>query len=402
MRGMTREFSPQRLLYVHTAPVPSKAANSIQVVKTCQALADRGIEVALFCPGDVGANLERSIVTAYGLDRVGFRAQAVRRWPVPGGELLMGVRSIISAKRPTLLYTRSVSVAFAAASLGLSVALELHDAQTWRPALATRFAQLTRSQRLRRVVVISQRLADFMTANFPDLAGRVTVAHDASDPVSNPPPAPAVIHRNAECLNVGYVGHLYPGKGMEMIAALAPRLSSVTFHVVGGTDVDLARWRGRLSQARNVFFYGHQPHQMTPQFIQAFDVLVAPYSKNVQGVGGGGNLADWMSPLKIFEYMAAGRPIVSSDLPVLREVLTDGVNALLAEPDNVDSWAEALTTLARDRKLRARLGARAQTDFLAGYTWEHRARTIADSLFGPSVEPEWRWAAEPHAAFTES
>jgi glycosyltransferase involved in cell wall biosynthesis len=64
------------------------------------------------------------------------------------------------------------------------------------------------------------------------------------------------------------------------------------------------------------------------------DVLLAPYLSDVEGHGRGRNIAEGMSPLKLFEYMAHGKPIVSSDLPVIREVLRDSVNSVLVSPDN--------------------------------------------------------------------
>jgi glycosyltransferase involved in cell wall biosynthesis len=87
-----------------------------------------------------------------------------------------------------------------------------------------------------------------------------------------------------------------------------------------------------------------------------------------------------MSPLKIFECMAHAKPIVSSDLPVLREVLTDEVNALLCDPDDIESWVNAIERLRKDQDLRARLAERARLDFDTNYSWAKRADKIAALL----------------------
>jgi glycosyltransferase involved in cell wall biosynthesis len=86
-----------------------------------------------------------------------------------------------------------------------------------------------------------------------------------------------------------------------------------------------------------------------------------------------------MSPLKIFEYMASGRAIVASDLPVLREVLNNR-NAVLCEADNVDQWRQAIITLTEDRQLRQRLGAQARRDFDQHYSWSRRANFLMAQL----------------------
>ncbi len=82
----------------------------------------------------------------------------------------------------------------------------------------------------------------------------------------------------------------------------------------------------------------------------------------------------------MFEYMAAGRAIVSGDLPVLREVLDDRRNALLCPGGDLAAWTVALRTLAADPALRHRLGSAARADMLGHYSWDARARAVIDGL----------------------
>jgi glycosyltransferase involved in cell wall biosynthesis len=103
-----------------------------------------------------------------------------------------------------------------------------------------------------------------------------------------------------------------------------------------------------------------------------------PYQRRVS-VSGGGDTSAWMSPMKMFEYMACRRPIVSSDLPVLREVLAHERNALLAEPGSVDAWVAAVERLRGDPELSRALAARAREDVTA-YSWRARARRVTDGV----------------------
>jgi glycosyltransferase involved in cell wall biosynthesis len=89
------------------------------------------------------------------------------------------------------------------------------------------------------------------------------------------------------------------------------------------------------------------------------------------------------SPLKLFEYMAAERPIVASDLPAIREVLRDGENALLVEPGNPQAFVEAIARLQKDPALASRLARRARAD-VAQYTWAARAERL-ETLFSAVV-----------------
>jgi len=92
-----------------------------------------------------------------------------------------------------------------------------------------------------------------------------------------------------------------------------------------------------------------------------------------------------VSPLKVFGYMAAAKPILCSDLPVLREVIEDGSNGILVPPDNVEAWAAALQRLLDDGTLRQRLGVTAHADFLARHTWRQRASRVLESFSSSKI-----------------
>ena len=110
------------------------------------------------------------------------------------------------------------------------------------------------------------------------------------------------------------------------------------------------------------------------------DVVLAPYLRNVQGQGGSRNIAEGMSPLKLFEYMAHGKPIVSSDLPAIREVLRDSVNSVLVSPDNPPNWVKALQRLRENKGFRDQIGRQAKADFLAKYSRIARATNILKEI----------------------
>lgn len=173
---------------------------------------------------------------------------------------------------------------------------------------------------------------------------------------------------------------------METVAKLADTCSWADFHVVGGTEDDLAFWKNACSSLRNLTFYGHVPHSAVTSYLKAFDVLLLPNQCHVAAHGNSGpNIADWTSPLKLFEYMSATKPIVASDLPVLREVLRDEGNALLCDPKEIEDWKAALERLAGDRTLRLGLGERAHQDFIRHYTWQARASVVLDYLGSPGT-----------------
>ncbi|RWF79800.1 MAG: glycosyltransferase [Mesorhizobium sp.] len=372
-----------RLLYIHSAHVPAPAANAVQVAKMCHAFRVAGAEVLLALPRasmNTRDHYEK-IAREYGFDtEFPFRVLPVPFWPVPGRELFFAVLALLAAVwlRPHVVFTRSATVAFVSAGLfGFTTVFELHDPiGSLSRRQRQRLAKLIGLEAFRMLVVTSQRLRDDSIRLFPQYAGKFLIAPNGADPV--PPNVESCSLSGT--FKVGYVGHLYKGKGMEIISAIAPRCGWATFHIVGGTPGDIEYWTSKLAKCPNIVFHGYVPHAATCAYLAEMDVVLAPYLRDVEGQGGGRNIAEGMSPLKLFEYMAHGKPIVSSDLSVIREVLRDSVNSVLVSPDNPSDWVKALKRLRENKALRDQIGQQAKTDFLARYSRVARATNILEEI----------------------
>ena len=162
---------------------------------------------------------------------------------------------------------------------------------------------------------------------------------------------------------------------MEIILPLASYFPDIDFHIIGGLIEDIEYWKQQYS-GNNIYFHGFIPHGELLPYYKKLEVFLAPYKKYVSGYGGGPDIAEYMSPLKVFEYMAAGKVIVSSRLPVLEEVLEDGVNAILCDPNNLEDWVKAIKILLKDKQLRQQLGENAKKTLEKKYTWEKRSIRI--------------------------
>jgi glycosyltransferase involved in cell wall biosynthesis len=370
-----------RLFYIHNIAMPGPEANTVNVAKMCNAFAANGCEVTLAAlPGAPADDLEQRLREHYGLSE----AFAVRALPQTGAR--PAVAAVIGATMARsagadVVYTRAPHVALATCVAGLSTILEVHsDVDAFSTLGRRAFAQAVRHSKLRNIVAISEALAQRLRERTDRAASHVIVAHDAADP---PPPVAAAAR---DGFNVGFVGRLYRGKGLELIAQLAPLCPWAAFHIVGGAADAAAQMLG-APMPRNVIFHGGVPHARVPQFVAGFDVMLAPYQRKVTVADGRTDAAQWMSPLKIFEYMAAGKPMLVSDLPVLREIVSDGETGLLLSPDQPAAWAAALQRLHEDPGLRAQLGARARAVFLERHTWTQRARRILTESGLASTQP---------------
>jgi glycosyltransferase involved in cell wall biosynthesis len=172
---------------------------------------------------------------------------------------------------------------------------------------------------------------------------------------------------------IGYAGHLYPWKGVDLVIEAIAGLQDSRGLIVGGheQEPDLARVKAlaeRLYCSLRITFTGMLPPGEVAARLRAADVLLLPNPSSALS-------REFTSPLKLFEYMASGTPIVASDLPSLREVLTDGHNALLVEAGNPHAFTEGVRRIKDDPSLGARLAAQALAD-VREYTWEKRAERL--------------------------
>jgi glycosyltransferase involved in cell wall biosynthesis len=237
----------------------------------------------------------------------------------------------------------------------------------------------------RRLVVITRSLAASLERELGvSLSPPFTlVAADGVDLTryANLPAAPEarlrleMLQSRQTCFTAGYTGHLYTGRGGELMVELAARHPDISFLLVGGEQPDIARLQAQADNRRldNVILTGFIPNADLPLYQAASDVLLMPYQKHV-AASSGGDIAAYLSPMKLFEYLACGRTILSSDLPVLREVLNPD-NAVLLDPEDIESWSTTLRLLQNDPQRREILGEHARRD-ASFYTWEARARAI--------------------------
>jgi glycosyltransferase involved in cell wall biosynthesis len=183
---------------------------------------------------------------------------------------------------------------------------------------------------------------------------------------------------SADAPVVGYAGHLYPWKGVDVLVGALAHLPGVGALVVGGLQVepDLARVRALADQVApgRVRFTGQVDPPRVPGWLREADVLVLPNTPTRIS-------AAYTSPLKLFEYMASGRPIVASDLPSLREILRPDANAVLVAPGDPEALARGIRRVLDDADFAATLARQAHQD-LREYTWDKRAERLEAVLTG--------------------
>lgn len=295
-----------------------------------------------------------------------------------GGRFLGGLNAALNAKfsGENHAIARCPYSALMAVSLGIKTILEIHVIPRESSRKRGLIRRLLKSKNLVAVVVITDMLRQDFNDTFDDSSGRpCLVIPDGADVVRDDQ-IDGKIDLGYET-NIGYVGSLYPGKGVEVVEQLAAKNPDVGFHVVGGSGT-IFESKVNANHLNNLTFHGYQKQRQVGRFLKGFDVVLLPNQQYVEDTSGK-DIGRWTSPLKLFEYMANGKPILSSDLPVLREILVNGHNALLCEADNIESWQSALLRLLGDDVLRKKIASQAKMDLEQRYSWTQRSRLLLNA-----------------------
>ena len=379
---------------------PIERANGVQTMATCHALAARGHRVTLVTRPDTVVP-PRDPFEYYGLPPAptlaietvaGPRDPRARRIRF----LLDGARRVLRA-RPDVVFTRDLGVSafflklpsrrrpplvYESHGLAVTVSAEM-PALLGKPESAPSPAKLQRLERRERrvwqdagaYVTITRALADELASRY-GARERIFVVPDGASPA----PGARFVTPGAQPV-AAYAGHLYPWKGVDVFLEALGRVPEMRGLIVGGHpgEADVTRVREliqRLGIEHRVELTGLVKPTDVRNRLAPATILVLPNTRSAIS-------ERYTSPLKLFEYLTMGRPIVASDLASIREVLTDGETALLVPPGESSALASALARLAADPALAARL-AHGAAALAANYTWDRRAERL-DAAFAAAA-----------------
>lgn len=388
-----------RILYFADIRFPLERANGIQTMETCHALAERGHDVRLVVRPDT-ERPARDPFEYYAL--APSPRLRIEHAPVVGSGaarrlayLAFAAGRASGTHRADVIFTRDLGVAALIARLPRGMRAPLvYESHGYAPEVAAALPDLVTTATHPGAAKL-ERLARREARVWRDAEGYVAITSALADDLASrfgPRPNVAVIPDGVRLprarawdglpdeaggVVVGYAGHLYPWKGVDVLLEALAKTPAIRGLVIGGheREPDLARLRAaaeRLGIGSRVTFTGLVPPAEVPALLRRATILVLPNPASAISTR-------YTSPLKLFEYMAAGRAIVASDLPSIREVLEDGVNALFVAPGDASALATAISLLASERELAAHL-ARAAFDAAARYGWDRRAARLEPLL----------------------
>lgn len=364
----------RRIWYIFHGRFPSEKAASLWAAKTAEALMRSGASVTLLAPRRRGIIAqEHSVRVAYLPTLDLFSAQRLRHGAFWISALVFALTATIyllrHGKKVDAIFSNEPQAMFLVSFFFPNCFYELHVAPTDKFFL---YRSLFR--RMRGFVTITKWGGDELVRKFGIPRERIMHAPGGVSikqfdiPVSKDEARKKLDLPFDKKLAL-YTGHLYEWKGVDTLAqaaALLPQDTEIIF--VGGTPNDVEVFKKKYATIPNIHIIGHQPHEAIPLWQRAADVLVLPNTEKKR-------ISKYnTSPMKLFEYMASGVPIVASDLPSLREVISDDT-AVFVAPDNPAALAEGITRILSDFSSSEQMGKAARNE-VERYSWKRRSDQI--------------------------
>jgi glycosyltransferase involved in cell wall biosynthesis len=365
-----------KIAAISTSRIPSNTANSIQVMKVCQALQQKKQEVKLWIPNFKTADW-KELADHYGLSSpfeiewLPFRKN-LKQYDFSWRSVQAGIRW-----KADVIYTWALQAAALSAMKKRLTVMEFHDypmgslGPFW-------FRLFMRAPGRKIVLTTTQGLADGLQERYkiriPENILQIAPNGTDLERYQSLPDSRKARQELGmeERFTILYSGHFYPGRGMNLMVGLAQALPQFEFLWIGGQEKDIELWKMRLKEdgIKNVVLTGFIPNARLPLYQAAGDILLMPYQREIAG-SSGGNIVKVINPMKMFDYLASRRVILASDIPIFHEILNEQ-NCVFCPPEDLHAWTNAILDLAADRQEREKLAARAFKD-AARFTWAKRA-----------------------------
>lgn len=371
-----------KLIYIANARIPTEKAHGIQIMKMCEAFVNSGLEAELIIPKRRNP-IKEDIFSYYGIETK-FAVKRIFSLDLLGikhiGRLALYVQAMTFAFnvfiyslfnykkfRGNVLYFRDEFSPWLLAPLNKRIFIEIH-------AFGKRFKYYKKLFLKASGLILITKNSESEFLKLGVAQEKILVAPDGVDLEKfdlnlSKEQARAQLNLSLDKKLIIYSGHLYNWKGVDDLAESSKYLPDDYLVIfVGGIRNDAQKFSAIHKNNKKIIITGQKPYHQIPIYLKAADVLALPNKT-------GSDLSvKYTSPLKLFEYMAAKRPIVSTNLPSLMEVLNSD-NSILVEPDNPSALAQGIIKAIQDKELANNITHQAFAD-VQKYSWQKRAANI--------------------------
>jgi glycosyltransferase involved in cell wall biosynthesis len=360
-------MSQMNVIYIAETSLTNKSAYSHHVIKMCDAFSQNDFNLTLILPREK-KNLN------YNQLKKKFLLTSKKKFMIKS---LLGTKTynfytrlkfaIRASKftryqKPDLIITRSLLSSFCLSILKVYHFLEIHNEIKSISKFLFINLNFINSKYIQRVIFISSALKKRFSLDYK----KVLILHDGVD-IKN-----FKIQKKIKKIKVvTYVGSFYSGRGIEIVKHLAKKFKTVKFRLYGGK-------KNYSKNTENLNFFGHVDYNKVPNILAKSDILLMPYANNVSVRANNLNTADYCSPLKMFDYLASGKIILSSKLDGICEVLNHKKNAIIVNKYTKDNWEQTFLNLL-DKKYDLRKIQNNAIKTAKLYTWNQRVSKIIEA-----------------------
>ncbi len=357
---MTHKKTKLEINYISELNIPSKSAYSIHVMKMCEAFSKLGYETNLFTINR--KNLSKifkiynikykfNIVSVFNnFKKINFLLR-----------ILFSIKIFIKKKnKRSIFISRSIIFAIFASVFKKNVVLELHHEITGLSKYIYLFLRYLKLIQNLKYIFLHKDLRDFYKIE----AKKNIVLNDASN-IEN-----FKQRKNKKIKNTCvYIGSFFEGKGIEQIFRLAKQNKKVFFHIYGEK-----RFLKHQKKESNIKVFDYVSYSKIPKILSHYEIALMPYQKKVKGRSSIW-LEKYMSPLKMFDYLAARMIIIASDLRVYKHILKDNFNCKLIKVNDDKKWSKAINSLIKSNK-RGKYLKKNAFQTAKKYTWDKRCMKV--------------------------
>ena len=331
-----------KICYLANTAIPSTNASAIQIVKTCESFSKLKHKVFLITT----KVSNKEIFNFYDVQTKFkyLRLKNFVKFPLGIKFYLFSIVSIFKSLsfKPDVYITRNFFTSFLLVILRKKVIFEIHhdiDLESRIVRYLVKNTKFLNSKRILKIIAISNFAKENYIKKYSVNEKKFIVL----------PSGTSIIQKFKypiikQKYNIGYLGSLYKSRGLDLMVNLAKIDNKNDYHLYG--SLEKVENLSSKRNIKNLFIHNYIPYAKIPEVLSKMDFLLLPYTSNITVAGDVGDISKFTSPLKLFDYLSAGKVIFSSDFKVLKEVLKSKRNAIFIKNfRNVNSWKMEINKL---------------------------------------------------------
>ena len=331
-----------KICYLANTAIPSTNASAIQIVKMCETFSKLKNQVTLITANSSNGNIFNfyNVKTKFRFKKIKY----FKKFPLGIKFYLFSLFSIFESIKfkPDIYITRNFFTCFLLILLKKKTILELHhdlDTESRIVRFIVKNYNFFNSKHLVKLIAITNYVKYVYISKYSTKSNKIIVLPSGSSIKEN-----YKYKINKKKINIGYFGSLYKSRGIDLIIKLASIDPENDYYIYGNKKqlkIPISK-----KTEKNLYLNEYVPYKKISKILLDMDLLLMPYTSSITVAGDVGDITKYTSPLKLFDYLSVGRPIICSNFNVLKEIITENKNAIFVKNyQNVFAWKKEITKL---------------------------------------------------------